>query len=256
MNYLINEPPLVLLPTLAEVIGLNEALVLQQMQYWLSRSDKVIDGRRWIYNTYDEWVDQFPFWSKNTIKRTILNLEMRGLVISANHNKAKFDKTKWYTIDYSKLADECTKVSSSKSVSNWAPPRTNLGSPIPDTTTDTTTDTTSDKKNIVEQSTTIPYSEIVDYLNSKIGSCFRASSKKTQSLIKARFKDGFDLQDFKDVIDVKSNQWLKDSKMNTYLRPKTLFGTKFEGYLNESKMMNKSKNRDSEFTKSLGIEVL
>ena len=130
MNYLINEPPLVLLPTLAEVIGLNEALVLQQMQYWLSRSDKVIDGRRWIYNTYDEWVDQFPFWSKNTIKRTILNLEMRGLVISANHNKAKFDKTKWYTIDYSKLADECTKVSSSKSVSNWAPPRTNLGSPL------------------------------------------------------------------------------------------------------------------------------
>lgn len=115
---------------------------------------------------------------------------------------------------------------------------------------------TFNKKNNVEQSPTIPYSEIVDYLNSKIGSCFRASSKKTQSLIKARFKDGFDLQDFKDVIDVKSNQWLKDSKMNTYLRPETLFGTKFEGYLNESKMMNKSKNRDSEFTKSLGIEVL
>lgn len=115
---------------------------------------------------------------------------------------------------------------------------------------------TFNKKNNVEQSPTIPYSEIVDYLNSKIGSCFRASSKKTQSLIKARFKDGFNLQDFKDVIDIKSNQWLRDSKMSTYLRPETLFGHKFEGYLNESRMMNKSKSNSSDFTRSLGIDVL
>lgn len=232
MNYLINEPPLVLLPTLAEVIGLNEALVLQQMQYWLSRSDKVIDGRRWIYNTYDEWVDQFPFWSKNTIKRTILNLEMRGLVISANHNKAKFDKTKWYTIDYSKLADECTKVSSSKSVSNWAPPRTNLGSPIPDTTTDTTTDTTSDINNNAEQSSTIPYAEIIDYLNERLGTKYRSTSKATQSLIRARFKDKFTVEDFKMVIDKKIFHW-QGTKWSVYLRPKTLFGPNFESYLNE-----------------------
>ena len=253
MNYLINEPPLVLLPTLAEVIGLNEALVLQQMQYWLSRSDKVIDGRRWIYNTYDEWRVQFPFWSKNTIKRTILNLEMRGLVISANYNKAKFDKTKWYTIDYSRLADECTKLSLSKSDSNLSAPCTNLSRPIPDTTTDNTTDTTTDIDNIVEQSSTMPYSEIVNYLNSKTGANFKPSGKKTQSLIKARFKEGFTLQDFKDVIDIKSNQWLKDSKMKIYLRPETLFGTKFEGYLNESSV--KHKKQDTSFEESLGIKV-
>ena len=56
MNYLINEPPLVLLPSLATAIGLNEALMLQQIQYWLSRSDKEIDGRYWIYNTYEAWI--------------------------------------------------------------------------------------------------------------------------------------------------------------------------------------------------------
>ena len=115
---------------------------------------------------------------------------------------------------------------------------------------------TFNKKNNVEQSPTIPYSEIIDYLNSKVGSSFRSSSKNTQSLIKARFKEGFTLQDFKDVIDIKSNQWLRNSKMEGYLRPKTLFSSNFEGYLNESRMMNKSKHNSDEFTRSLGIEIL
>ncbi len=103
MNYLINEPPLVLLPSLATAIGLNEALVLQQIQYWLSRGAKEKEGRLWIYNTYEAWTEQFPFWSRPTIVRTIANLEKMGVVLTANYNKAKFDKTKWYTIDYDKL---------------------------------------------------------------------------------------------------------------------------------------------------------
>ena len=115
---------------------------------------------------------------------------------------------------------------------------------------------TSNKRDNVEQSSTMPYSEIVNYLNSKTGASFKATGKKTQSLIKARFGEGFTLQDFKDVIDIKSNQWLRDSKMKVYLRPETLFGTKFEGYLNESKMMNKSKHNAGDFTRSLGIEIL
>src|SRR5690606_10949183 len=57
----------------------------------------------WIYNTYAEWAVQFPFWSESTIKRTIRNLEKKGLIITGNFNKVKFDKTKWYTIDYEKL---------------------------------------------------------------------------------------------------------------------------------------------------------
>ena len=105
MNYLINEPPLVLLPSLATAIGLNEALVLQQIQYWISRSSKEFDGRQWIYNTYEAWVEQFPFWSKPTIVRTITNLEKMGVVLTANYNKAKFDKTKWYAIDYDRLRE-------------------------------------------------------------------------------------------------------------------------------------------------------
>lgn len=79
----------------------------------------------------------------------------------------------------------------------------------------------------------IPYQDIVDYLNSKIGSHYKSSSNKTRTLIHARFKEGFNADDFKTVIDKKTAEWLKDTKMQKFLRPETLFGTKFEGYLNQ-----------------------
>lgn len=90
------------------------------------------------------------------------------------------------------------------------------------------------KRDIVEQSPTspLPYAAIIDYLNQKTGNNFKSTSKATQKHIKARFNDGFTLEEFKRVIDIKCEEWLKDSKMSTYLRPETLFGTKFEGYLN------------------------
>ena len=78
----------------------------------------------------------------------------------------------------------------------------------------------------------IKVGEIVDYLNAAIGSSYRASSKKTTSLIRARLNEGFTVDDFKAVIDKKSASW-GGTDMAKYLRPETLFGTKFEGYLNE-----------------------
>ncbi|MHC1720833.1 MAG: conserved phage C-terminal domain-containing protein [Clostridiaceae bacterium] len=76
------------------------------------------------------------------------------------------------------------------------------------------------------------YSRVVDYLNQKAGTNFRTTTKKTQSLISARIKDGFTLKEFEKVIDVKVREW-KNTEMEKYLRPETLFGTKFEGYLNQ-----------------------
>lgn len=84
----------------------------------------------------------------------------------------------------------------------------------------------------------VPYRDIVDYLNEKCNRDFKASTQKTKDMIKARWKEGFTLDDFKLVIDIKSNQWLTDEKMNAFLRPLTLFGTKFESYLNEGRTNN------------------
>jgi DnaD/phage-associated family protein len=101
---LINERPLQVLPSLAVAIGLNEAIVLQQLHYWLKEAGKVRDGKLWVYNTYEDWNRQFPFWSNRTVQRVIGNLEKRGLVLSTDkYNKIPSDRTKWYTIDYDEL---------------------------------------------------------------------------------------------------------------------------------------------------------
>lgn len=83
-----------------------------------------------------------------------------------------------------------------------------------------------------------PYKEIIDYLNDKAGTNFRSTSQDTRKHIRARIDEGYTLEDFKRVIDVKVSQWGKEPRpgekdMRGYLRPNTLFGTKFEGYLQE-----------------------
>jgi len=75
--------------------------------------------------------------------------------------------------------------------------------------------------------------EIINYLNEKTNKAYRKDSDKTKRFIEARLNEKFTLDDFKKVIDIKCGQWLKDAKMSAYLRPETLFGTKFESYLNE-----------------------
>lgn len=75
------------------------------------------------------------------------------------------------------------------------------------------------------------YISIVSYLNEKAGTGFKATTAKTKSAIHARLAEGFTLEDFKVVIDKKCQEWI-GTDMQKYLRPETLFGTKFEGYLN------------------------
>ena len=76
--------------------------------------------------------------------------------------------------------------------------------------------------------------EVIDYLNAKTGSAYKASSKANISVIRARLNDGYTVEDCKKVIDTKAGQWLTNPDMVKYLRPETLFRpSKFEGYLNE-----------------------
>ena len=76
--------------------------------------------------------------------------------------------------------------------------------------------------------------EVIDYLNTKTGSSYRATTEANVKPIRARLNDGFTVEDCKKVIDTKSRQWLNNPDMVKYLRPATLFSpSKFEGYLNE-----------------------
>lgn len=80
--------------------------------------------------------------------------------------------------------------------------------------------------------TSYPYSDVIDYLNERTGKQYKSTTKKNQTVIRARIDEGFTLEDFKKVIDNKVAEW-KGTDMEKYLRPETLFGTKFEGYLNQ-----------------------
>ena len=74
--------------------------------------------------------------------------------------------------------------------------------------------------------------QIIDHLNRKTGSNYKASTQATRRLIESRLKEGFTVEQFKSVIDKKVMDWSRDEKMAQYLRPETLFGSKFDSYLN------------------------
>lgn len=76
--------------------------------------------------------------------------------------------------------------------------------------------------------------EIINYLNRVADKKYRHTTKAHQRHIKARLREGFTIDDFKKVIDIKVTEWKNDKNMNQYLRPETLFGTKFESYLNQN----------------------
>lgn len=240
-SLLVNEKPILILPSLAEKMGLNEAVLLQQIHYWLVRSRHLKEGRKWIYNTYKDWKKQMPFWSHATIGRTIRSLEERGYLVSANFNASKMDKTKWYTIDYQKLAEweeslgmeHRESQSEELNITDCDSEDDNVQQPIPEITTETTTE----KKDI-------PYAAVIEYLNSQTQSAYRTGSKKTKNLIRARWLEGFRLEDFKKVIDLKAEEWLHDPYWRKFLRPETLFGTRFESYLNQKPLTKQLREED------------
>ena len=88
--------------------GTTDSIIIMQVLYWMKKfqnsPDHNKDGRTWVYNTYDDWIKlNFPYLSRNTVIRAFDRLEKQGVILSANYNKMKFDKTKWYSVDVEKL---------------------------------------------------------------------------------------------------------------------------------------------------------
>lgn len=94
------------------------------------------------------------------------------------------------------------------------------------------------------------YKDVVEYLNQACGTKYKPTSNKTKTLIDARVNEGFKLEDFIKVIDVKSSEWLNNN-MAMYLRPETLFGTKFEGYLNQKNNLKKGSDVVGKFRNAI-----
>nr|WP_054549350.1 conserved phage C-terminal domain-containing protein [Lysinibacillus sphaericus] len=248
MNLLINEPPLQVLPSLAVKVGLNEAIILQQLHFKSLISAHIHDGHKWVFNSYQQWQNEFPFWSEKTIKRAIRKLEDDGYIFSTDEfNKYKIDKTKWYRLNYTKLGYLTMGQHDPTQEDKLTPSSRDILSPP------ITKDIKSNKNNIVEELDIVH--EIIGYLNQTALKNFKATTTATKRLINARLADGYTLEHFKCVIDTKVKQWLHNPEMNKYLRPDTLFNaTKFEGYLNETQSVqpvqhNSSGPLDLDFSK-------
>lgn len=101
---LLDEPPLLVMPSLAKAIGLEPAIVLQQLHYWSTKAQPR-DGRQWVYNTIAQWAEQFPFWSERTMRRILAELKASGLVDVTEFNASRGDRTPFYAINYARLAE-------------------------------------------------------------------------------------------------------------------------------------------------------
>lgn len=105
---LLDSHPLLLDKKLAVILGLNQALLVQQIHYWLEKNKEAgrnfHQGKYWTYNTIDQWQEEFPFWSRSTIKRSLKGLRERGILEVDNFNSYQMDRTLWYTINYKELA--------------------------------------------------------------------------------------------------------------------------------------------------------
>lgn len=86
-------------------------------------------------------------------------------------------------------------------------------------------------------------SQVIDYLNEKAETSYKTTTKDNQTLINNKIVEGFNLDDFKKVIDIKVMDWRGDDVMDRYLRPSTLFGDKMEDYLSEANKLMKRSNR-------------
>ena len=122
--FTLNEPNAPRLnPALACEIGLNESLLLLQIEFFISVSGIEKDGQKWIFNSTrdirDKW---FPFWSHHTINRAINSLESGGYIITTTkYNEKKYDKTRWFALNFqglSSLKSIMVNVNATPSVQN------------------------------------------------------------------------------------------------------------------------------------------
>lgn len=270
MSLLMPSRPIVINPDLAYSIGLNEAIALQQVNYWLKETTSGLerDGVRWIYNTNEQWLEQFPFWSESTLKRTFTRLKNLGVLKVEQLNKSQRDMTNYYTINYeSELLDE-VKVTKSKSSKCTLPSGQNepmeevkversngskrtalIRSNCTDVLTENTTENTTDIKNPICPVASQPdgdvlitdqAKQVLTHLNQVTSSRYQVSTTSLQN-IRARIGEGYTVEELTLVVDYSNAKWSEDLTMSAYLRPQTLFQpTKFPGYLKSANSWDKA----------------
>lgn len=230
--------------------GVSEAIILHCIKYWIDKNivnnAEMKDGKYWTYNTIKAFTILLPYLSARQVNSALKHLQAEGIIEIGNYNKVKFDRTQWYSITdkgYALFDDTLSKSHFTKTLNGLVENVKPIPISIPNRYTNTNTNTMSgnpddvsipDPNSEKNTETTDNAKIVIDYLNSKTKQSYRYSVSSLKHII-ARLNDHYTVEDCKQVIDTKEKEWGKKEEMRKYLRPETLFGSKFENYLNQAK---------------------
>lgn len=209
----------------------NTAALLNQLVFW---SDKTKRKDGFFYKSYKEWEEEICL-SQYQVSRSIKQLkEMK--VVDTKLKKADGAPTIHYYVNMEVLSQSIINKLDNRLSRNLI--NDNEVSSYSLTVDDTVDDNSRDNTLSSNSTTSIHqphFKSIIDYLNEKSGKKYKHTTSKTQSVIRARWNENFEEDDFRTVIETKTKEWL-NTDMEKYLRPETLFGTKFESYLNQKEL--------------------
>lgn len=171
---LVSGPALQVNPSIAKVLGLHRAIVMQQVHYWLEiakeNGKNHVEGHIWTYNSIRQWQEQFPFWSQNTVRRIFSGLVKDGFLITDRFNKMPQDRTLWYRIDYDVLKVHIPELewsSMNESImESTSLERCKVQQPLPNTSLNTCLDTKLKDSDLSEQAAKVNYGKKEDAIKS------------------------------------------------------------------------------------------
>lgn len=229
----------------AAALGIYQAILIQQIRYWQEKSTHEIDGRKWIYNTYQDWSKQLTFISERTIRRELKKLAELKIVRVAKYNISKFNHTKWYSLDEEKLQeylDNKTPECRTGQIGQVECPREDNGNGKSDQFRTGQVDHFKDNK--VPKNTSLnnqqKIKEILECFKEVTGQVFD-KDKWGIKLIKERLAAGNDVEQCKSMIVLKAKQW-KGTHVEKFIRPRTLFGDNFSKYYAECYAYHRENN--------------
>lgn len=274
---LINESPLQVQPSLAMAIGLNEAIFLQQLHYWLGASKYKKDGVVWIYNTHDEWLLQLKYMSLATLKRTIRSLKDQRLIHVERFEKARSNQVNFYSIDYETLSiiesnldqviDSIDKVKMSQSSSsNWSTPvaqnepmdRLKMSQSLQENTQENTQEKGDSKKPTSKAKITFEKICSLDLLEGVNRDLWIAYIEMRQSMKKLPTQKAIELilADFQKWGSDKSNQALENSIRSNWVglfEPKQAVQTYANTYKSVAQIRSEEADRVNDFFAEHGL---
>lgn len=245
---------------LAKEYGILEAILIQNIYFWIEKNKAnkkhFYDDRYWTYNSKKAFSEMFPYASERQIKYSLEKLIKKRILITGNYNKQWSDRTLWYSFSDIGLSIVQKRqmqqlIMSNENGQNCPMSTNNNVQAIPYINTDNKPNIKENIKEDSEISSNLEiYKEIVNYMNVvnehhrfnvKIPFSYKYQSKATQKLINARLREGYNIEEFKDVIwwgykKFVENEFTTQNGESSYkyFRPSTLFSSEhFEAYLNE-----------------------